>query len=342
LEEASTSDEHDLYQIVVEGTWVDSGPSLESAKITELRKGAIVNVLEVQVAAATNDAAVLSASESGETIAALVSGVESGETKTAMVSTPQHLLSAPDINKDTVVSSAHSLGERGKRMRRKVSLPCIGAALQTLEKSPGLQLLGSPLPETPVRGPDGAFPTRRRSIASPARQRCVVEGHPGALAAEGAARPPAGSPTDASSSSNSSSCSSSSASSSSSSSSSGEADDAHLPTNGSLAIVKEGQRFPTPQLSDTARDFFVTLLEENPKSRVATAWLVEHGVFPLARHNQLLKQYIVQKEAKRKAQVEALSASLSSGNAPKRVLAKKLGSRKTILVRKRPQTSSKY
>merc|ERR1712072_555071 len=88
----------------------------------------------------------------------------------------------------------------------------------------------------------------------------------------------------AASSSSSSSCSSSS---SSSSSSSGKPDEERW-----MCHLKEGQRFPTPAISDTARDFFMTLFEENPESYIALAWLVEHGVFPQPKHNQLLKKHM--------------------------------------------------
>lgn len=76
-------------------------------------------------------------------------------------------------------------------------------------------------------------------------------------------------------------------------------------------IYKEGQKFPTPAVSDTARDFFMTLLEENPESRVATAWLVERGVLPAPKHGKLLKKYMLHKELTRQRQAEALTASPS-------------------------------
>jgi hypothetical protein len=99
--------------------------------------------------------------------------------------------------------------------------------------------------------------------------------------------------------------------------------------------LKEGQRFPTPAVSDTARDFFVTLLEEKPDSYIASQWLVEHGVFSLPKHNALLKRFKIQKEIRLKAQAQLL-ASGSPSRARKPML-KKRGVPKIVMLHKRPK-----
>lgn len=106
--------------------------------------------------------------------------------------------------------------------------------------------------------------------------------------------------------------------------------------------MKEGQRFPTPAVSDTARDFFMTLFEENPESYVATQWLVEHGVFPMAKHGELLKKYTAQKELRKKEQA-AIAADPSSLNRPRKgILVKKHRAGKVTMLDKRPRTLGKF
>lgn len=247
-------------------------------------------------------------------------------------------------------------------------MPRTLTAHATLDKSPGLHdsinervtaleetsaspARGSPEPRAAQRVESPAltsFPARRRSIASPARRRSFAEAQPSALASEGRVRVPNALPGGRSLSSgachsdSSSSLSSCSSSSSSAPSSLGEPKGEDSPSicasNKWGCPFKEGQRFPTPAVSDTARDFFVTLHEENPQSYIATAWLVEHGVFPLAKHNQLLKQYEVQKEHRRKAHAEALA---DPDRARKVALYKKRGTPKLTLLHKRERALKK-
>lgn len=54
---------------------------------------------------------------------------------------------------------------------------------------------------------------------------------------------------------------------------------------------KEGQKFPTPPVADASRAFYESLLEENPDSKVAIKYCVEHGVKPIADHKELFKKY---------------------------------------------------
>jgi hypothetical protein len=71
---------------------------------------------------------------------------------------------------------------------------------------------------------------------------------------------------------------------------------------------------------------------------MAIAWLVEHGVFPINKHNQLYKKYVVQKEQRKKTQArQAIAAVPSPNRARKGILAKKHGVRKVLVINKRPR-----
>lgn len=247
---------------------------------------------------------------------------------------------------DAPTSSSDSIAPKLKRMRKK------GAFMPglALESSPGFtdvsssQLVALDEPGrsnahgSPRRvGSPGtvSFPTRRRSVASPARRRATADSQSAPLASEGKARVAGAArgnqSRDAASNDSDSSSSSSSSGSSSSSSSSGKPEVTHV------HHFKEGQRFPTPAVSDTARDFFVTLFQENPESYIATTWLVEHGVFPQPKHGQLLKRYRIQKELRRKAHAESLAVDPSANQSRKAVFVKNRGSSKIIALHKRPE-----
>lgn len=236
---------------------------------------------------------------------------------------------------DLSVSSSGVFYEPGKRMRRKGSfMPntgavCAGVAPE-LHDSINSQIVafdasvGSPGPNRGrrVESPAPAvLPSSRRSIASPARRLSLSGSRQVVRAAEGKqpVKVPAESGLCARSSASDSNSSSGSSSSSSSSSSSGKPDEA-----APRSIFKEGQRFHTPACSDTDRDFFVTLFEEHPESFIAMQWLVEHGVFSGAKHNQLLKRYKVQKELRLKAKAEGVAA----GGSPERLCKSMIGKRK--------------
>lgn len=212
---------------------------------------------------------------------------------------------------------------------------------ESLEKSPlADDLMGSPSLARPA--------ARRRSIASPARQGSFgrVE-----LSSEGseqllqivAVEAVAGKTVSAAASSSGSSSGSSASSSSSSSDSSSDESEATPSSSHACydakSLYKEGQRIPTPPVSDTARDFFISLLEENPESRLAIAWLVERGVFPQDKHNKLLKKYALHKELLRQAKEKALAAPPSptrmSKGFPKRQSAAKI-----VQIRNRPRTTA--
>lgn len=249
-----------------------------------------------------------------------------------------------------VAASAPVHWEPGKRLRKKVSslLPRTGSAYAALDQSPG-ETSGSVLAGSPEAPVTNSFSASCRSIASPARRRSLSDASfdkvqvPEAMSAvvQGGRSPKAGSACSESSSS------SSSSSSASSSSSSGES----VPEN-AVSVVpaahlqgvpyKEGQRFSSPAYSDAARDFFMTLFEEKGASSYqATAWLVEHGVFPVAKHNQLFKKYLVQKEIRRKAQAEKAMMASPSKTTRKGIIDKKHGSRKLVIMHKRPRTLKK-
>jgi len=54
---------------------------------------------------------------------------------------------------------------------------------------------------------------------------------------------------------------------------------------------KEGQKNITPPVADPTRGFYESLLKENPTSKIAVKWVIEHGVLSKDEHNKLLKQY---------------------------------------------------
>jgi len=83
----------------------------------------------------------------------------------------------------------------------------------------------------------------------------------------------------------------------------------------------------------------MTLLEENPNSYIATEWLVEHGVFPVAKHNKMLEKYEVQKELRRKARAEALAAGTVL-EGPRKGFRRR-GSKLIVQLHKRPRTLRK-
>lgn len=83
----------------------------------------------------------------------------------------------------------------------------------------------------------------------------------------------------------------------------------------------------------------MTLHEENPESYIATTWLVEHGVFDMAKHNRLLKKYEAHKEQRRKLHAEALAAS--PDRARKVILGKRKGMPKLVRMHKRERIMKK-
>lgn len=47
----------------------------------------------------------------------------------------------------------------------------------------------------------------------------------------------------------------------------------------------------TPPVADATRAFYESLLKENPASRIAINYCIEHGVLPKEEHMKLLVQY---------------------------------------------------
>mmetsp|Transcript_47818 Transcript_47818/g.126574 ORF Transcript_47818/g.126574 Transcript_47818/m.126574 type:complete len:188 (-) Transcript_47818:224-787(-) len=62
-------------------------------------------------------------------------------------------------------------------------------------------------------------------------------------------------------------------------------------------LFKQGQKFLTPPVSDPTRGFYESLYKENPKSRVAIKFSVEHGLLPIDEHRKLYKRFLLLKEA---------------------------------------------
>lgn len=85
----------------------------------------------------------------------------------------------------------------------------------------------------------------------------------------------------------------------------------------------------------------MTLLQENPDSRVATAWIVERGVLPQPKHNQLLKKYNAQKKLMKQEQVDALQMVSYEDIMRRRVPVKKSNRKKMILIHQRPRALKK-
>lgn len=50
------------------------------------------------------------------------------------------------------------------------------------------------------------------------------------------------------------------------------------PAKGSV-FKKQGQKRATPGKTDALRIFYSSLYKENPKSKMALKWLIEHGCF---------------------------------------------------------------
>jgi len=56
-------------------------------------------------------------------------------------------------------------------------------------------------------------------------------------------------------------------------------------------LFKEGQSYLTPPVADATRVFYETLLEENPSSKIAIKYCVEHGILPFEAHQRFLVKY---------------------------------------------------
>ena len=65
----------------------------------------------------------------------------------------------------------------------------------------------------------------------------------------------------------------------------------HAEGNLVLEMNKPGQRFPTESPGSGDYVFYDTLFKENPNSRMALVWCIEHGVFPHAKAAELLEGY---------------------------------------------------
>lgn len=64
---------------------------------------------------------------------------------------------------------------------------------------------------------------------------------------------------------------------------------------------KEGQKFLSPPVADALRGFYVSLLHENPSSKIAIKYIVEHGIAQEDQHEILLKKYLEMKEQEQQA-----------------------------------------
>lgn len=272
------------------------------------------------------------------TNAATLSVNSPGEQKSAL----EEIDPCTDLQIVPSAPAAPAPWEPGKRMRKKGSfMPRLSS--EALDKSPALndasnlQLVALDIQQSPE--PDAgqgvgspapiSFGSRRRSVASPLR-RSIAPASAGRMRAT-AAKGKSQSSLVENGRNLQSSSSSSSSSSSESTSSSGQPDEQKR-----VCLFKEGQKFPTPAVSDTARDFFMTLYEENPHSYIATAWLVEHGVFSGHKHDKLVVAYKIQKAMRQKVREETLAASASSNATKKTVLLKKGSSSKVVKLHKRP------
>ena len=56
-------------------------------------------------------------------------------------------------------------------------------------------------------------------------------------------------------------------------------------------MSKPGQRYPMESPGSGDYVFYDTLYKENPNSRMALVWCIEHGVFSHEQAASLLKQY---------------------------------------------------
>jgi len=54
---------------------------------------------------------------------------------------------------------------------------------------------------------------------------------------------------------------------------------------------KVGQKKETPDDLDGSRLFYQSLHEQNPSSEMAARWCIQHGVYELEKHNQLVKKW---------------------------------------------------
>ncbi|KAK1938549.1 hypothetical protein X943_002236 [Babesia divergens] len=54
---------------------------------------------------------------------------------------------------------------------------------------------------------------------------------------------------------------------------------------------KPGQKHITPPKGDGTRGFYESLYEANPKSVIAIAYCVEHGLFGVQKHQELFEKY---------------------------------------------------
>lgn len=51
----------------------------------------------------------------------------------------------------------------------------------------------------------------------------------------------------------------------------------------------EGQKYKTPDESDGLRKFYTSLLKQNPKSKMAKKWCLEHGLLPCPNISIVMK-----------------------------------------------------
>lgn len=73
---------------------------------------------------------------------------------------------------------------------------------------------------------------------------------------------------------------------------------------------KEGQRHLTPPIADATRAFYESLLQENPRSKIAIKFIVEHGVLPLEEHKKLLSHYHALKASTKPVATQAAAPKL--------------------------------
>lgn len=83
------------------------------------------------------------------------------------------------------------------------------------------------------------------------------------------------------------------------------------------ALMKPGQRYPTPSPGAGDRVFYESMLAERTGSGLAIIWCIEHGVFPVdsEEFKKNYDRYLVLKKGKPAGAPAAASSTPSRGKA---------------------------
>ncbi len=85
-------------------------------------------------------------------------------------------------------------------------------------------------------------------------------------------------------------------------------------SNIEIAMTKPGMRYPMESPGSGDYVFYQTLYQENPSSRMALVWCIEHGVFDKDTAGKLQKSYLKAKQEMIKINRHGASSSSSSSS----------------------------